>query len=199
MKYLIIVFAIVFIFSSGCNIKYEKNKACCPSPMCNMDTSNISDGDRISFSNLSIDSTATKVVELVDQYVLSATIFNRCTDNNDAHNTKCIIQLPGETDVLSVKVIKYIHPNMELNTEVPCKQCKGFILCDIGHLARLTTADQNAQNAVDIKVITTSSTKASEQVQFGVFTYNSTPENNLRDNYWSWDKNKFVCQSVKNK
>ncbi|MEP7323443.1 MAG: hypothetical protein ABI761_16070 [Saprospiraceae bacterium] len=159
-----------------CKDKKNEGAVCCTSAS-DKPVSNVSSTAGVNYADLQIIATETSVTEDVSNGTFKLTARIKNDSNNDAQGAKCIVLLPGETNVLEFNAA--IQDSIGTNiSKIPCHQCSGYLLCDFGHLNR---------SSVGVVHVTTSrpeKTNAKGQENFALFIYSEVPDTRMEDNSW---------------
>ena len=148
---------------------------------------NVSSGTDVNFCDLAVDTA--KVDSTETTYNLWAVIKSYEFGNNDAHNVKIIVTLPGESKVISFEAITNKGVNLKW------RHCKGYITCYSENLSRCTWADSSSTpTVITIKAVTEKPKEKARIVQpsFGIMLYSTSPEANLINNFWFWRSRKLT-------
>lgn len=158
------------------------NAQCCagatPNPQ-----SNISIGTAVNYADIGVDSTRTVVDDTNQNRLKLTTVIENKNGNNSTRETRAIIQLPGETRVISFRQVPAHAPK-----RARIVQCGGILICTIDNLDPKSTGNPVLQTEVTIEVVTTKPTKVNAKCQanFGVMAYSKSPDSYLDNNYWKW-------------
>jgi hypothetical protein len=158
------------------------------------ENTNISSGTDVNFCDLAVDTARVDSTETT--YNLSAVIKSYEHGNNDAHNVRIIVTLPGESKVISFDAITNKGINLKW------RHCKGYITCYSENLSKCTWADSSeTPTIITIKAVTEKPKERAIIVQpsFGIMLCSTSPEANLINNFWFWRSRKLISSCEKSK
>jgi hypothetical protein len=123
-----------------------------------------------------------------DRLILKANVVSNEVGNNASRSVKIVILLPH------ARVYSY-SARTENGTPLSCTLMRytngvhpaGYIICNGGNIQRSSSSSPN--RVVKIKVVTAVPDPAivgNNPTNFGILTYNLLPDNNMKNNSWTW-------------